>query len=40
MVPTFYEELRATGNALDMNIFKPFDPSLAPADDARGTGVF
>lgn len=26
MVPTFYEELRATGNDLDMGIFKPVDP--------------
>ncbi|WP_211454803.1 ATPase, T2SS/T4P/T4SS family [Collimonas antrihumi] len=25
MVPTFYEELRATGSDLDMAIFKPFD---------------
>jgi pilus assembly protein CpaF len=26
MVPSFYEELRATGNDLDMAIFKPVDP--------------
>ncbi len=28
MVPTFYEELRATGNEMNMAVFKP-DPSLA-----------
>ncbi|RZI43932.1 FHA domain-containing protein [Herbaspirillum sp. HC18] len=26
MVPSFYEELRATGNDLDMDIFQPTDP--------------
>jgi pilus assembly protein CpaF len=31
MVPGFYEELRATGNALDMAIFKPAEPPRAPA---------
>jgi pilus assembly protein CpaF len=30
MVPGFYEELRATGNALDMAIFKPAQPPRAP----------
>ncbi|PFH09435.1 pilus assembly protein CpaF [Collimonas sp. PA-H2] len=33
MVPTFYEELRATGSDLDMAIFKPFDES---GRDERG----
>jgi pilus assembly protein CpaF len=27
MVPSFYEELRATGIALDMDVFKPVEPS-------------
>jgi pilus assembly protein CpaF len=27
MVPSFYESLRAVGNALDMSIFKPGAPS-------------
>jgi pilus assembly protein CpaF len=27
MVPTFYDELRAVGSDLDMDIFKPHDPS-------------
>lgn len=36
MVPGFYEELRATGNALDMAIFKPAETS-APAHAAEGS---
>ena len=34
MVPSFYEELRATGNALDMASFKPTEPprGIKPAE--------
>jgi pilus assembly protein CpaF len=30
MVPTFYDDLRATGNALDVGIFKPVHVNDAP----------
>ena len=32
MVPGFYEELRAVGSELDMDIFKPYEPSLTNTD--------
>ena len=34
MVPSFYEELRATGNALDMAIFTPATRRVAAVVDA------
>jgi pilus assembly protein CpaF len=35
MVPTFYEELRATGSALDMAIFKPAEAQRAAESPSR-----
>lgn len=32
MVPSFYEELRAMGHMLDMEVFKPFDPNARRID--------
>ena len=37
MVPTFYEELRATGAQLDMGLFTPHPDERDDADDDRVT---
>jgi pilus assembly protein CpaF len=37
MVPTFYEELRATGAQLDMGLFTPHPDERDDADDGRVT---
>ena len=40
MVPTFYEELRATGVTLDMAIFKPFNPNSTKMDELNSMDKF
>jgi pilus assembly protein CpaF len=39
MVPSFYEELRASGNALDMEIFKPSNPEFMNVSTAEMSGA-
>jgi pilus assembly protein CpaF len=39
MVPSFYEEMRASGNALDMEIFKPANPDVMNVSTADISGA-
>ena len=36
MVPTFYDELRATGHMLDVGLFKPSPSELRHGNDGEG----